>query len=219
MASSELTGAALLVTWLTACAPRAIPPPALAEVTLQPTRGEPVAVTQLLARADATVFVFWSAGCPCVRRYQARVDALAADWSHRGVAFIEVSSNAGETLDSLREAERVRGLPRLLWRDEGGLLARQLNARSTPTVVLVRRDGQVLYRGWVDNERQPGEAGREAWLEGALQGQLDGVVALAKSPTWGCTITRSLTPSVAPQCHVPSPEVTASGATPPGGSP
>ncbi|MDP1829575.1 MAG: redoxin domain-containing protein [Archangium sp.] len=210
----------LLATLLTACAPRVAALP-LAELALQPTRGEPVSVTQLLSRADATVFVFWSAGCPCVRRYQARVDALAAEWSSRGVAVIEVSSNAGESLESLREAERLRSLVRPLWRDEGGLLARQLDARSTPTVVLLRRDGQVLYRGWLDNERQPGEAGREPWLELALQRFVapGGRPALAKSPTWGCTITRSLTPSVAPQCHVPSPEVASSGADSPGGSP
>lgn len=207
-----------LAALLTGCAPHVTTQP-LVDIALQPTRGEPVSVTQLLARADATVFVFWSAGCPCVRRYQARVDALAADWSSRGVAVIEVSSNAGETVESLREAERLRSLRRPLWRDEGGLLARQLNARSTPTVVLVRRDGQVLYRGWLDNERQPGEDGREPWLERALQGFVSGGPAMAKSPTWGCTITRSLSPSVAPQCHVPSPEVATSDALPPGGSP
>ena len=185
--------------------------------TLQPTRGAPATVSELLSRSDATVFVFWSAGCPCVRRYQARVDSLATEWSSRGVAFLEISSNAGETLESLRAAEHQRGLARVLWRDEGGLLARQLGARSTPTVVLVRRDGAVLYRGWLDNERQPGEDGREAWLESALRGFVGGGPALATSPTWGCTITRSLSSPLAPQCHAPS--TVASSATSAGGSP
>lgn len=214
MGSSErailLAGCAL---WLS-CASVPVARSSLPDLALQPTRGQPTSVSELLARADATVFVFWSSGCPCVRRYQARVDGLAQAWSARGVAFVEVSSNAGETLDSLREAERLRSLARPLWRDEGGLLARKLEARSTPTVVLVRRDGLVLYRGWLDNERLPGEEGREPWLEQALAAFSRGDTALAKSPTWGCTITRSLSP-VIPQCHVPSPEVASSaGGTP-----
>lgn len=217
MGSSEralLLGSTLLL----GCAGVPVARGSLQELGLQSTRGEAAQVGGLLARADATVFVFWSSGCPCVRRYQARVDALAQAWAARGVAFVEVSSNAGETMDSLREAERLRSLVRPLWRDEGGLLARQLEARSTPTVVLVRRDGKVLYRGWLDNERLPGEAGREAWLEQALTAFASGGTALAKSPTWGCTITRSLSPTI-PQCHVPSPEVASSDATSPGGSP
>jgi len=200
---------------MTGCAGRVVPTATLDELALQPTRGAPAAVSELLARSGATVFVFWSAGCPCVRRYQDRIDALATDWASRGIAFIEVSSNAGETLESLRAAEHQRHLARPLWRDEGGLLARQLGAHSTPTVVLVRRDGQVLYRGWIDNERLPGEAGREAWLEAALQSFAAGTPALAKSPTWGCTITRSLSSAVPPQCH--SPEVASSSS--PGGPP
>lgn len=214
MASSK---SLLLALLFTGCV-HAVPTAGAPEVSLQPTRGEQATVKELLSRADATVFVFWSAGCPCVRRYQARVDALATEWSSRGVAVIEVSSNAGESLESLRQAERLRSLARPLWRDEGGLLAKELGARSTPTVVLVRRDGQVLYRGWLDNERQPGEDGREPWLELALQGFVSGKPALAKSPTWGCTITRSLSPSVAPQCHVP-PEVASSPSGSPGGLP
>lgn len=186
------------------------------ELHLDSTHDEGLSVAALRARAEATVFVFWSAGCPCVRRYQARVDALAAAWAPKGVQFVEVSSNAGETLASLKEAERLRSLARPLWRDEGGRLAKELGARSTPTVVLVRRDGTVLFKGWLDNERQPGEAGREPWLERALEAFATGARAQGKSPTWGCMITRSLSSTVVPQCHVPSHEV---AATSPGGSP
>jgi hypothetical protein len=70
-------------------------------------------------------------------------------------------------------------------------------------VVLVRRDGTVLYRGWLDNEREPGDDGREAWLERALEGFVDGTAFASRSPTWGCTITRRLAVSEAPSCHSP----------------
>ena len=110
----ERACALFLSTLLFSCA--GVPVAPSVDPMLQPTRGAPAPASELLSRADATVFVFWSAGCPCVRRYQARVDSLAAEWSSRGVAFVEISSNAGETLESLREAEHQRGLARVLWR-------------------------------------------------------------------------------------------------------
>ncbi len=221
MASSRSLLIAGLVV-LAGCAGRptiASQPKALEGLALVPTEGLAVPVSELLARHEATVFVFWSAGCPCVRRYQARVEALAATWSTRGVGFVQVSSNAGETLESVRDAAKLRGLSLPVWRDEGGLLAKQLNARSTPTVVLVERDGTVRYRGWLDNEHEVGAPGREPWLASALEGFAAHTPFAAKSPTWGCTITRSLTAPEAPQCHVPSPEVASSPATSPGGTP
>lgn len=183
---------------------------------LDSTHDETVTVPALLKRAEATVFVFWSTGCPCVRRYQDRVNALAEAWGPKGVQVVQVASNAGETLSQLKEAERLRSLPRAVWRDEGGLLAKELGARTTPTVVLVRKDGKVLFKGWVDNERLPGEAGREPWLERALEAFASGGSAPTKSPTWGCMITKSLSSPTIPQCHVPTDEVADSS---PGGTP
>lgn len=223
MASSEsrLRLSAALLLALAACASRTgalrAEGPAWQHVTLVPTVGERATAGELVHSAEATVFVFWSSGCPCVRRYQARVDALAAGWAARGVNVVQVSSNAGESLEALREAVVARGLPLPVWRDEGGRLARALGARSTPTVALVRRDGQLLYRGWIDNEREPGEPDREPWLELALSDFAVGKQGTTASPTWGCTITRSLASRETAVCHPPPDSPTSSTHT--GGTP
>ncbi|MEW5741655.1 MAG: redoxin family protein [Myxococcota bacterium] len=171
----------------------------------------------LLSSQRATVFVFWATQCPCVRRYQARVEALASAYSARGVAFVGIDSNADDTLEDIARVTRARGVTMPVWRDAGGQLARALGARSTPTVVLVDARGEVKFRGWLDNERLPGESDREPWLEEALVGVLDGTPYAAASPTWGCAITRSLK-SVA-QCHSPAVEVSSSPAAPEGATP
>jgi hypothetical protein len=121
------------------------------------------------------------------------VDALLDAYPAPRVRVLGVSSNAGEPFaDALRvAAERQVRLP--LFRDEGGRVAEALGARSTPTVVVLDASGAVRYLGWVDNERLPGAAGREPWLEHALEGVLDGKTAFsARSPTYGCAITHSL---------------------------
>lgn len=139
----------------------------------------------------ATVLVFWSSQCPCVRRYQARIDDLAQRFPT--VRVLGISSNAGETLEGELETARSRGIGIGLWRDEGGAVAEAMGARSTPTVVLVDDRGRIRYRGWIDNERLPGDADREPWLENAIRGVLEGHDDFAtRSPVYGCTITRSL---------------------------
>lgn len=205
MASSELLRTFAVVLLLSGCA-TSNSSRGLQHAMLTSTTRERTTAQELVAASDGTVFVFWSGGCPCVRRYQARIEALAAEWSARGIAFVQVSSNAGESIDSLVDVARNRGLKLPVWRDDEGALAEALDARTTPTVVFVARDGRVLYRGWVDNERAPGEDGREAWLEDALAGFSSGKPFASRTPTWGCTITRSLARSSAPTCHVGSEE-------------
>jgi hypothetical protein len=166
--------------------------PTGAPLSLAAPDGTSSTLDHLRAGHDATVLVFWSGACPCVRRYQDRVDALLDAYPSARVRVIGVSSNAGEThADALRVArERQVRIP--IFRDEGGAVARALGAQSTPTIVVLDASGAIRYRGWLDNERLPGESGREAWLDRALLGLLDGKAFQSRSPTWGCTITRSL---------------------------
>jgi peroxiredoxin len=164
-----------------------------APLHLRDERGAPSALLDLARDRDATVLVFWSPSCPCVRRYQARIDALLDRYPEARVRVLGVASNAGESLEESRRVAKERGVRIPILRDEGGEIARALGVRSTPTVVVLDRTGAVRFRGWIDNEREPGVDGREPWLERALDGLLAGRADFqTKTPTWGCTITRSL---------------------------
>ena len=81
MASSRfLLPVAALLAALLGCAGPAASRPAGGPLRLIAAGGEATSLEALRAGHDATVLVFWSAGCPCVRRYQARVDALLEAW-------------------------------------------------------------------------------------------------------------------------------------------
>lgn len=149
----------------------------------------------------ATVLVWWSGSCPCVRRYDARVKDIAARYADRDVAFYYVSSNSDDGAASIARAEGA--LP--IVRDDGGELARALGVISTPTAAVVDREGAVRYLGWLDNEHDVGDPDREAWLEEALDDVLAGGTGMRKTPVWGCTVTRSLADKKT--CHSPAPVV------------
>ena len=164
-----------------------------AALSLVAPDGSVTTLDALRAGRYATVLVFWSAGCPCVRRYQARVDALLDAHPPERVRVVGVASNAGEAhAESLRVA-RERGVRIPIYRDEGGAVASAVGARTTPTVAVLDARGEVRYLGWLDNERAPGTEGREPWLDEALEGVLGGDGAFAaRRPVYGCPVTRSL---------------------------
>lgn len=197
-------GAARLLPWLLVlgCAtPRGALRGSGTALTLIDPRGVPVAVGELIRERTATVFVFWSGSCPCVRRYQQRVEALLERYPAARVRVVGVVSNAGETLADARRVAAERGVRLPLYGDPDGRLAQALAARSTPTIVVLDRRGGIRFRGWIDNERAPGEAGREPWLERALEALLAGHERFAaRTPTYGCVITRSLFGDGAPRC-------------------
>jgi hypothetical protein len=199
MATSRTSIAALLAALALPLAAAGAEDPPLSVVDAD---GRSVTLDVLLGGRDATVLVFWSAGCPCVRRYQERVDALIDAYPKDRVRVVALVSNAGEKLaDDLRVAVE-RGVRVPIYRDEGGRVARSVGARSTPTVVVLDRKGDVRFLGWLDNERLPGVEGREPWLDEALAGVLAGRTDFKKkTPTYGCIITRSLSePQTSPCC-------------------
>jgi peroxiredoxin len=163
------------------------------EVTLLTGGGNAVPLREIWRGHRATVLIFWSANCPCVRRYQDRVETLLGQYQAKGVAIFGVSSNADETFAEVKRVASTRGIRLPIVRDEDGLLAQALGARSTPTVVMLDERGQTRFVGWLDNERTPGEPDREPWLELALQGVLENRSGFAtRTPVFGCTIARRL---------------------------
>jgi hypothetical protein len=150
----------------------------------------PADLDAITASHSATVLIWWSAQCPCVRRYHDRIEALAARWPASEVAVITVSSNAGEDPNAvIREAER-RGSTRPMLIDTDGELARMYEARSTPAAVVLDRIGEPVFLGWIDNERLPGARNREAYVEDAVDALLSNGEGPDSSPMYGCAITQ-----------------------------
>lgn len=166
--------------------------------------GKPWNLEATVRDSKATVLVFWSAECPCVQRYQSRVETLIEHYGPRGVAIVGVASNAGEEPAAIQHAVEQRGITLQVVRDPGGKLAQAVGARSTPTVAVLDGKGKVAFLGWIDNEREIGAPDREPYLERALDALLAGKRRgfAKRSPTYGCRITRKLFGTVEePHCH------------------
>jgi len=138
---------------------------------------------------QAVVLFFFQTKCPCVKRYQQRINDLFERYSPRGIGFYYVSSNSNESFDEAYAAYEKRALSLPLLRDEGGKLAAAVSAQGTPSAAIIDQHGDLVLLGWIDNERKEQETGRIAHLENAIKDVLaHRPIAVKTSPMFGCPI-------------------------------
>lgn len=160
-----------------------------ADVKLLTGDGMEYKLSDIYGDHEGAVVFFWQSKCPCVKRYQDRITELFDRYGQYGVAMLYVSSNTDESFAEAQAeyAKRLSLLP--LMRDEGGRLAKLVNAKGTPTAAVFNKAGDLVYLGWVDNERSPQETGRIAYLEKALDDLVaKRDIAVPTSPMFGCPI-------------------------------
>jgi len=137
------------------------------------------------------VLSFWAFKCPVSLSYDERLTALQSKYKKAGVVVLAVDSNANETAAEVRAnvANLKLTFPVLL--DGDGALAERLGAKQTPSLFII--DGQALlrYRGALDNNKKPGEGGRVAYAEKALEDLLaNRPLSVPETRAIGCPIRR-----------------------------
>jgi peroxiredoxin len=141
---------------------------------------------------NGTVVVFLSVQCPVVNKfYAARLTQMGKDLSAKGVNVIGVNSNSTETAEQVKAniTERSYSYPVLI--DKGNVIADKLNASVTPEVFLFDKDGKLVYRGAIDNDRT-GEKITENYLRDAVDLAVAGkAIAKAETIGFGCSIKRA----------------------------
>ncbi len=135
------------------------------------------------------VLVFWSCKCPISLSYDSRVEELRTRYAAQGIVVAGVASNTNETPEEIRAnlANRKMLLPVLL--DSEGNLAEKLGATHTPSVFVIDGNEILRYKGAFDNNKKPGESGRIAYVEEALNAILAGQeIRLKETGSFGCGI-------------------------------
>jgi peroxiredoxin len=157
--------------------------------TLADTEGKQRSFNDLKGKNGALI-VFMSAQCPVVKGYAERINALAKDYQAKGISVIGMNSNATESLDYVKSnmTERSHAFPMLI--DKGNVIADKFGATVTPEVYLFDKDGKLVYRGAIDNDRS-GENITARPLQDAVDATLAGkTVAKTETKAFGCTIKR-----------------------------
>lgn len=146
--------------------------------------------TEIATQGRVTAVVFTSTICPVSNSYNERMKALYNDYAPRGVQFVFVNANAEETGADIERHAHAQGFPFPVYRDVRNVLADQVGAEVTPHAFVFDKVGALVYRGAIDNGRNPSNITKQS-LRAALDAVLAGKpVREPEVKAFGCSIER-----------------------------
>jgi hypothetical protein len=143
---------------------------------------------------NANVLFFISGDCPISNSYAPKIQSLCAEYGKRGVGcslfYEDIGTNAGTVRKHLAEY-RYRDIPAAI--DDARTIAKEAKASVTPEAVVVDRNGDIRYRGRIDNFYAGLGKPRQVVTAHDLRDALDAVlagrrVANPETQSFGCYI-------------------------------
>ncbi len=132
------------------------------------------------------IYWFWGAKCPCAKKSEATLNALAKKYPD--IEIIVVHSNADETTQLAKTTLTERSVPQAVYRDDNAKFAIALNARATPEAYVFDHKG-IVYQGRTDTLMTGGPF--HNWIiEAVEQYRVDKSPKPDSRRAIGCAITR-----------------------------
>lgn len=162
------------------------------------TKGESHTLSELRGK---TVILEWTNdGCPYVQKHynSGNMQKLQKDTTADGVVWLTIASSAPGTQGNLQPAEhdalmrKFEAAPSAVIIDEEGTIGRAYGAQATPHMYIITPDGNLAYKGAIDDKPTADVAD----IEGAtnyVRGALDQIAAgkpvdPAVTRAYGCSI-------------------------------
>lgn len=142
--------------------------------TAEGTAGETARQVSSQAPGAVTVYVAGSTKCPITNAYSARMNEIEDAYAAKGVQFVWLYPNRTEADDEKAEWHADHDLAGTFVIDRDAKIAKILDIKRTPEIVLTSAEGTITYRGAIDDGKgDPGDA-KVAWLANAIDATLAG---------------------------------------------
>jgi len=137
-------------------------------------------------REHATVYVFMSRSCPWCNLYKARLATMSKEYAKKGVEFVTVYPTRATPVEQKVAHFKETGFGGLFLNDVDARVAAQLKITKTPEVMVVKKDGEIVFRGGIDDSPQDVEGIERAYLKDAIDAVLAGKeVETTGAPLYG----------------------------------
>jgi len=161
---------------------------------LNDTGGKPVSLYGFRGK-KAAVVVFTGVDCPLSKLYLGRLAELARRYEGRGIAFVAIDANAGETAARAGANARELGVAFPVLMDPGNRVADQMLAERTCEALVVDGRARLRYRGAIDDQYDR-EARKDAPTKTYVVDALDALLAggepaIKGTAVAGCPIERT----------------------------
>lgn len=143
-----------------------------------------------LLKGEGAVLIFIATQCPVSNAYNERMKQLSLTYASKGVAFIGINSNRGDSAEDVARHARDHGFPFPVVKDLHSVVADKYGAQVTPEVFLIDRHGIVRYHGRIDDNAHQ-ERVKSDDLRTALDAFITGKdIPLTETKAFGCGIGR-----------------------------
>ena len=200
MTAALVAGAALWIDRATAIGPNAAAKPGLAAPAFS-APGISGRTVSLSDYAGKIVILEWTNdGCPFVGKHydSGNMQALQRKYTGEGDVWLTIASSApGEEgyvtpAEAKADIARWRAVPSDFLLDPNGVIGRLYDARATPNMVVIDRNGRVAYMGAIDDTPSTRLADVKTannYLVAALDEIAAGrPVTVASTQAYGCSI-------------------------------
>lgn len=152
-----------------------------------------------LAGPQGTLFVFLSTECPLSNGYVPTINQLSRELISSGVAVVALNPNGAQDLRDLAAHRRKYAIDCPVLKDPQGRVAAAVGATICPSVVLLDREGRLIYRGRIDDRyaRRGAAAGdihRDDVREACREFLAGGPVSVPETTALGCPIMAATAP-------------------------
>lgn len=138
--------------------------------------------------------------CPFVRKHYVagNMQATQARWTQEGAVWLAIVSSApgkqGHFPNDVmnRRSEEYAGRQTAILMDEDGQVGRAYGARTTPQMVVISPEGEILYNGAIDNRPSPNPAtieGATNYVNQVMEEVLAGrPISVSATQPYGCAV-------------------------------
>ncbi len=140
--------------------------------------------------SKAIVVMFIATQCPVSNSYNDRMNELYNEYHGKGVAFIAINSNKGESVEEIKNHATEHGFKFTVLKDWKNVVADKFGATVTPEIYVLNDNLEVLYHGRIDNSSKT-----ERVTSRDLKNALDDIltlkpIAVTSTKAFGCTIKK-----------------------------
>ena len=172
--------------------------PEAQEFTLTDSTGAKRSLSEF--RGRFVVLEWVNPECPFVRKHydSNNMQHLQRRYAERGVVWLSIDSSAPSKQGHLTQDQAAAWLkerdasPTALLLDPAGEVGKLYNARTTPHMFIVNREGQLIYQGAIDDKpsTNPQDVkGAKNYVQQALDEAMSGApVSEASSQPYGCSV-------------------------------
>ncbi len=138
----------------------------------------------------AIVIMFIATQCPVSNSYNERMNDLYAEYHAKGIAFVAINSNKGESVEEIKAHAVEHGFKFPVLKDWKNVIADKFGATVTPEIYVLNDSLDVLYHGRIDNAMKVANVTSHD-LQKALDDILDSKpIAVSSTKAFGCTIKK-----------------------------